>query len=291
MDQLDDASASLRESAPPLPPGWLGRWPWATFVLPFVVFAVVGAFEPTPPPAAPSDGDDIALVEPGDAALAPAGDAEPPPREGLLWWVPQIPYRYYPAVYTTKIVLTIIAMIAVWPGYRTFPFRVSGLAIGVGVVGAVLWIVLAKLRLELELLKPLGLGWLAEGERSAFDPLKELADRPELAYGFLAIRLIGLALVVPVIEEFFLRGFLMRLVVHDQWHLVPFGTVNRLALAVGTAFPLLTHPEKAAALVWFSLVSWLMVRTRNIWDCVAAHAVTNGLLGAWVIYSNDWQMM
>jgi hypothetical protein len=39
---------------------------------------------------------------------------------------------------------------------------------------------------------------------------------------------------------------------------------------------------------WFSLVTWLMTKTRNIWDCVAAHSVTNALLGAWVLYSGDW---
>jgi hypothetical protein len=33
-----------------------------------------------------------------------------------------------------------------------------------------------------------------------------------------------------------------------------------------------------AAAVWLSLDTWLMVRTRKIWDCVAAHAVTNLLV-------------
>jgi membrane protease YdiL (CAAX protease family) len=50
------------------------------------------------------------------------------------------------------------------------------------------------------------------------------------------------------------------------------------------------HPEKLAALVWFSLVTWLMWRTRNIWDCVAAHAVTNLLLGIYVVTQHQWQL-
>ena len=41
--------------------------------------------------------------------------------------------------------------------------------------------------------------------------------------------------------------------------------------------------EFLAAAVWFGMVTWLMVRTRNIWDCVAAHAVTNVLLGIYVV--------
>ena len=38
------------------------------------------------------------------------------------------------------------------------------------------------------------------------------------------------------------------------------------------------------------MVTWLMVRTRNIWDCVAAHAVTNVLLGIYVVASQQWTL-
>jgi len=157
----------------------------------------------------------------------------------------------------------------------------------------VAWIGLCHLGLERRILPTIGLGGLlGSGQRSAFNPLVELAGQPALAYGFLAIRFVGLALVVPVIEEFFLRGFLMRLCVHDCWWNVPFGTVNLLAVAVGTAVPMAMHPaELAAAFVWFSMVTGLMVATRNIWDCVAAHATTNLLMGIYVVAWNQWQLM
>ena len=52
------------------------------------------------------------------------------------------------------------------------------------------------------------------------------------------------------------------------------------------------HPgELAAAFVWFSMITGLMVTTRNIWDCVAAHATTNLLLGIYVVSFNQWQLM
>ena len=54
-------------------------------------------------------------------------------------------YAHYPIVYTVKIALTIAAMLYVLPGYRQFPFRISLLAIVVGVVGVVLWIWLCQL--------------------------------------------------------------------------------------------------------------------------------------------------
>ena len=46
------------------------------------------------------------------------------------------------------------------------------------------------------------------GKRPEFNPLQELAATPAWAWTFLLIRFFGLVLVVPVMEEFFLRGFL-----------------------------------------------------------------------------------
>ncbi|NOZ39156.1 MAG: CAAX prenyl protease-related protein [Planctomycetes bacterium] len=283
-----------------LPAGWLSEWPWITFLLPFIVFMVATSFEPTPPP--PLETKEI-IAEPDIGFFAED------PGEGFL---PAISYSYYPHVYTAKIALTLLAMLLVWPGYRTFPFRVSSLSVLVGVVGVVLWIVLCHLRLEPKVIGPIDeflgsfipgleegdtpsvglMSLIGAGERSSFNPLVQMAATPLWAYAFLAIRFLGLALVVPVIEEFFLRGFMMRFVVHDQWWQVPFGAVNRMAVIAGTAVPMLMHPgELLAAFVWFSMVTWLMVRTKNIWDCVVAHGVTNLLLGIYVVWSGEWQLM
>ncbi len=95
---------------------------------------------------------------------------------------------------------------------------------------------------------------------------------------------------MPVIEEAFLRAFLMRYVMHDNWTEIPFGVVNRMAVAAGILVPVLYHPEKLAALLWFGLVTWLMVRTKNYWDCVAAHAITNLILGVVVVATGWWAL-
>lgn len=230
--------------------------PWLVFLLPFFVYMIVGSFEPT------------TQLE-GGASI------------GL-----HIPYAYYPWVYTLKIALTMIAIMLVWPAYRQFPLKVSWLAIAVGIVGVVLWIALTKLGLE----RHLHIKELTElGERTAFNPFVHYESNPLAAWCFMSIRFFGLAIVVPIIEEFFLRGFLMRFFVERDWWKVPFGKVNGAAIIAGTVVPMLMHPaELVAAAVWFSVVTWLMIRTRNIWDCVVAHAVTNGLLGIYVILTGDW---
>ncbi len=250
------------------------RNPWLTFLPPFLVYMIVGSFEPAPLKTIKTEIGEMPLAAEGLSASL-----------GIY-------YEHYPVVYTVKIALTIAAILYVLPGYREFPFRVSLLAIVVGMVGVVLWIALCKLRLEPKLLGPLGLDALiGAGERPAYNPLEQLRNHPTWAYAFLAIRFLGLALVVPIIEEFFLRGFLMRFVMNDRWWEVPFGQVTPLSVAVGTLVPMLMHPgELLAAAVWFSLVTWLMVRTKNIWDCVAAHAVTNLLLGIYVVTRGQWHL-
>ena len=265
--------------------------PWVVCLLPFMVFMLLGSLEPKP---SVSEADNAAAAKASDQnPLTPA--LSPEEREGAAKSWLGIEYRHYPLVYTAKIALTVAAMFFVWPGYRKYTGGLNWLAVAVGVVGAVVWVALAAWQREWmpKLAEATGSEWLKSlGQRSAFNPLVEMADQKSLAYGFLAVRLIGLALVVPVIEEFFLRGFVMRFVMKEKWCEVPFGSVNKLAIVAGTALPMLMHPqEMVAALVWFSAVSWLMVRTRSIWSCVVAHAVTNLLMGVYVIASGQWWLM
>ena len=277
------------EPSPPLPRGIWGRWPSLTYLLPFAVFMLVTMFEPSrPEPSKYENVDETTLNIAEREQLRDLREKEKYER------AKQIPYEYYPGIYTFKIAATTLAMLMVLPGYLTWrPFRVSGVAFIVGAVGAVVWVVLAKLQVATYEYLPPGWGkWLElGGERAGFNPLTELPSGSAWSYGFLAIRFFGLVVVVAIIEEFFLRAWLVRFVMDVDWFMIPFAVVNKLGLATLILFPVLAHPERLAALAWFSLVTWLMLRTKNIWDCVMAHAVTNLLMGMWVVYSGDWWMM
>jgi uncharacterized protein len=245
----------------------LQRHHWLTFLLPFLVYMLVGTLEPTPD-------------KPGGSGV------------GLT-----IPYSFYPWLYAIKIVLTVAAVLFVLPGYRAFTLKISPLAVVIGIVGGPLWIGVCLLNWEhlyiLPLLDRIGLGGLiGSGDRPAFNPFEQLAGQTAFIGSFLAVRFFGLVALVPLIEELFLRGFVMRLVVDRDWWDVPFGKANTLAIVLGTAVPMLMHPgELLASLLWFSMVTWLMLRTRNIWDCVAAHALTNLILGVYVVASGTWRLM
>jgi hypothetical protein len=239
-------------------------------VLPLAVFLLVGTLEPKPPVAGQAEG--VSLL-------------------GLV----RLPIAYddYPLVYTVKIALTSAAVAVVWPVYRAFGGRPGALAAVVGLAGGAVWIALCAWGLEARLGAALELDWLVQaGQRSAYNPLERLAHAPAWAYGFLAIRLVGLVVVLPLAEELFLRGFLMRFVSDPDWTRLTLGQISPLGLAAGTLIPVLMHPAEAvAAAVWFSAVTWLMLRRQCFWDCVVAHALTNLVLGIWALATGQWQLL
>lgn len=250
---------------------------WLPLVLPFLVYMAIGLFEPSPP----------------GSAAAP-NTAEQP---GSSSW--SVPYRYYPVFYAVRLTLTLLAVAGCARAYRAYPWRISWMAILIGLVGAVVWIGLCRLRLESTLastswFQSLGLAKLftsGSGTRVAFDPFTQLGESRFGLGLFLAIRFVGLVCVVPLIEEFFLRGFLMRFVAAAEWWKLPVGQLTRGAVGAMLVYGVVTHPgELIAAVCWFSMVTWLVARTQSVWDGVIAHGVTNLLLGLYVITTRDWSL-
>ena len=258
---------------------------WLPFVLPLVVYMLIQSCEPSPPePISRSEATDLETLEAREQMNRAAGSRN-------IFGVTIYPENY-PIVYTVKILLTGSILLFVWPAYRVFPFRISLLAVVIGVVGIVVWVGLCRLQLESRFLASVGLEeWGQLGERPAYNPPQQLSETPVWAYLFLAIRFTGLVLLVPIIEEMFYRAFLMRVVVAPDWWNVPVGTATGMAILMGTGFPALAHPgEIFASLAWFGMVTWLLIYTKNIWNCVAAHAVTNLLLGIYVLTFDQWQL-
>lgn len=206
-------------------------------------------------------------------------------------------YAYYPWFYGFKLLATVAALRVVWPVYRPLIRPIGWQGIAVGIVGAVLWIGICHLELErtylLPLAKSIGLdGFLGSQTRSAFNPFVQLSGHPIGVVLYLLVRGIGLVLIVPIVEEYFLRGFLMRYVAADKWWKYPIGSVTRNSVIAGTLVPMLMHPgELLAAAVWFSLVTLLFVRSKNLWECIAAHCATNLLLGIYVVLFSAWHLV
>lgn len=104
-----------------------------------------------------------------------------------------------------------------------------------------------------------------------------------------AMRWLGAALLVPVMEELFWRSFLMRWIEHPLFLGVDPRRVGAKAILLSTFVFTLAHTLWLAAALAGLVYAWLYIRSGRLWLPVIAHAVTNGALGTWVLVTGRWQ--
>jgi CAAX prenyl protease-like protein len=145
------------------------------------------------------------------------------------------------------------------------------LALTVGVVVLVLWL-------------SLGAGWMTIGAAAGFDP----TTAGRIDWALVLVRIAGAALVVPVMEELFWRSFLLRwLDTADFESVDPSQVTFKSGLITSVLFGF-EHNLWLAGIVAGTAYCALYMRHRTIWSPILAHAVTNGLLGMWVVGTSSW---
>ena len=83
------------------------------------------------------------------------------------------------------------------------------------------------------------------GKRAGFD-VGSLD--PGSRWAFIVVRMLGLVVLVPLIEELFWRSFLIRWLIDPDFQKVPIGQVTPTAAAVTSVMFALVHPEWLPAL-------------------------------------------
>jgi uncharacterized protein len=108
---------------------------------------------------------------------------------------------------------------------------------------------------------------------------------------FLFFRIAVSVVAVPILEELFWRGWLMRWLINSSdFERVPLGAYSPLAFwAVAVLFASEHGSFWDVGLLTGIIYNAWMVRTRNLWDCILMHAVTNGALAAYVVIGGHWQ--
>lgn len=182
-------------------------------------------------------------------------------------------------VYVARTVVVAMLLVAFWRHYSELAWaelkRCEWLfATLAGVAVFVIWIALDQ-------------PWAIVGEPVAFDP-----RRPDggIDWMITAPRLLGLAIVVPAMEELFWRSFLMRWIDRPRFlEAVPSGTSRRSFVITAALFALEHNLWLAGLLAGFAY-GWLYMRSGNLWSPLIAHAVTNALLGAWILATGNWHL-
>ncbi len=156
------------------------------------------------------------------------------------------------------------------------PRRIS---VGSAVASVVTGIVVLVLWVNLDA------GWMQVGVSEGFNPV-DRAGR--IDWMLVAWRIAGAALVVPLMEELFWRSFLMRWLARSDFLNVYPAQVGMQALVLTVVLFGFEHNLWLAGIVAGLAYSLLYMRTGNIWSPILAHAVTNGLLGVWVVATASW---
>jgi hypothetical protein len=107
---------------------------------------------------------------------------------------------------------------------------------------------------------------------------------------FLFLRTLRAVVIVPIVEELFWRGWLMRWVIDNEFWKMPLGAYRPLAFWITAILFASEHgPYWDVGLLAGIIYNAWMVRSKSLADCIWMHAVTNAALCAYVIAAKQWQ--
>ena len=111
----------------------------------------------------------------------------------------------------------------------------------------------------------------------------------ELSPFRLVLRTMRAALLVPVLEELFWRGWLPRYIQDTRFERIPLGQYTSLAFwATALLFAAEHGPFWEVGLLCGIIYNWWMRRTRSLGDMMVVHAATNLALSLYVIGTQRW---
>lgn len=108
---------------------------------------------------------------------------------------------------------------------------------------------------------------------------------------FLFFRIAVSVVAVPVLEELFWRGWLMRWLIdpNDFTRVAPGAWAPSAFWLVAVLFASEHGSFWDVGLATGIVYNWWMIRTRSLWDCILMHAATNAALAAYVVAGGHWQ--
>ena len=239
--------------------------------------------------------DDIAYVLPMFTFLA-------------FIWVGTKWKHLYPHAYVGRVIVVAVLLALCWRHYTKIRWNHWWLGIIVGVIGIVQWVPM-QLYLEKNVAffappytcvdhrtvshKGPDVCPVCKKELvpDAFDPFKPgVFPSTTIAWLWIAVRVMGAVLVVPVMEELFWRDFLWRqIIAPNDFKLARVGEFEWPAfIIVPIVFAFVHGNWWLTAIVWAFLVGGLLAYTKSLGACIIAHATTNLLLAGYVLKWKDW---
>lgn len=193
-------------------------------------------------------------------------------KPGGAFWRASPEYWIYPV----QTILCGLLLIWFWREYRLQPSKRIGFSVAIALLVFALWI------------SPQAFFGLAP-RSDGFNP-EVFSGQPTAYGGTVFFRFVRLVVVVPLVEEIFWRGFLLRYLINEKFTTVPVGAFSWFSFGVVTVAFGFAHSRAdwIPALITGALYNCVAYRTKSLSSCVLAHALTNLLLGLWIMKTRQW---
>lgn len=192
-------------------------------------------------------------------------------------------------IYVLKSAIGAVFVWFMWPLVLEMRWRFSIEAVIAGILVFVVWVGLDPFYPRLnDVLGKMGIHTGTAGDSLVWNPKERFGPDSGWAWFFIGVRLLASTLVVPPLEEVFYRSFLYRYIVRQDFTSVPIGQFHLVAFISTSIVFGLAHGEWLAGIICGLIYQWLVCWKRRLGDAMTAHAITNLLLGGWIIWKGAW---
>ncbi|PWU17912.1 MAG: CAAX prenyl protease-related protein [Verrucomicrobia bacterium] len=182
--------------------------------------------------------------------------------------------------YWFYIAKTFIGAWMVWtvrPYVQEMRWKLSWEAVVVGVAIFAVWVGLDGLYPRLSKLD------------AGANPFEQFGAGSAVAWFYIVVHIGGMTIIVPPVEEIFYRSMLYRYFVKLDFLSMPLGRFHALSFVVTSVIFGLMHPDRwLAGIICGVAYQGLVVRKNRLGDAMTAHAVTNLMLGCWIVWRHQW---
>jgi uncharacterized protein len=134
----------------------------------------------------------------------------------------------------------------------------------------------------------LGISHAPKTDPLIWNPNFQFGPGSALAKLFIITRILGSTWIVPPLEEVFYRSFLYRYIAKQNFLDVPLNQFFPLPFLVTALVFGFAHDQWLAGILCGAAYQWLVLRKNRLGDAMTAHAITNFLLGVWVVWRGAW---
>jgi hypothetical protein len=174
-------------------------------------------------------------------------------------------------VYLTKCIVGAWMIWATWPLVSEMRWTISFEALLAGTLVFILWV-------AMDVPYPK----FSQPDES-WNLYKHFGPASMMVWLFAGVRIAGSTLLVPMLEEVFYRSFLYRYILAPNWMFIEYNSFAVKPFLITSIVFGITHQHWLAGIICGMIYQFLVIRTNRVGDAITAHAVTNLLLGAWVI--------